>query len=219
MAGDNFRKRICHLLIIAALTKGTWSLYCPSAILGARADNIRVIISHLSVHLYGSGFVVIELTEKHYKCYVYKGFPSLETTHRVCKMCANLELQCGCEQIVLNLETACGCEQIVFKSHTASFTKFVCQCVHMGCTNLKTFGNCLSFCYAVARQNKKIIWIWIWIIWIWRNGHILQVAENWENNCLCFQLCFAELKYYQRRSEKFFELILVFQGGFWYALY
>jgi len=29
----------------------------------------------------------------------------------------------------------------------------------------------------------------------------------------------AELKYHQRRSERLFELILVFQGGFWRALY
>jgi len=29
----------------------------------------------------------------------------------------------------------------------------------------------------------------------------------------------AELKYYQRSSERLFELILVFQGGFWHALY
>jgi len=52
-----------------------------------------------------------------------------------------------------------------------------------------------------------------------RNRHFLQVAENRENDCLCFQLCFAELKYYQRRSERLFELILVFQGGFWRVLY
>jgi len=43
---------------------------------------------------------------------------------------------------------------------------------------------------------------------------LLQVAENQENDCLCFQLCFAELKYYQRKSERLFELILIFQGSF-----
>jgi len=31
--------------------------------------------------------------------------------------------------------------------------------------------------------------------------HFLQVAENRENNCLCFQLCFAELKDYKGRSK------------------
>jgi len=48
---------------------------------------------------------------------------------------------------------------------------------------------------------------------------LFQVAKNWKNTCLCYWLCFAELKYYQRRSERLFELILVFQGGFWCALY
>jgi len=34
-----------------------------------------------------------------------------------------------------------------------------------------------------------------------------------------FNNVFAVLKYYQRRSERLFELILVFQGGFWHVLY
>jgi len=46
----------------------------------------------------------------------------------------------------------------------------------------------------------------------------LQVAKNQENDCLCFQLCFAELKDYKGRSERLFELIIAFQGGFWCML-
>jgi len=44
----------------------------------------------------------------------------------------------------------------------------------------------------------------------WRNRWFLQVTENRENYCLCFLQCFVELKYYQRRSEGLFELILAF---------
>jgi len=51
------------------------------------------------------------------------------------------------------------------------------------------------------------------------NGHFLHVAENQENSCLCFQLCFAELKDYKGRYKRLFELILAFQGGFWHVLY
>jgi len=43
--------------------------------------------------------------------------------------------------------------------------------------------------------------------------HFLQVAENRENDCLCFQLCFTELKDYKGRSKRLFELILAFQDG------
>jgi len=38
----------------------------------------------------------------------------------------------------------------------------------------------------------------------------MQVAKNRENDCLCFQLCFAELKDYKGRSKRLFELILAF---------
>ena len=50
-------------------------------------------------------------------------------------------------------------------------------------------------------------------------GTFLQVVENQENDCLCFQLCFAELNDYKGKSEKLFELILAFQCGFWHVLY
>jgi len=39
---------------------------------------------------------------------------------------------------------------------------------------------------------------------------LLQVTENRENDCLCFQQCFAELKDYKGRSERLFELIFAF---------
>jgi len=57
------------------------------------------------------------------------------------------------------------------------------------------------------------------IIITWRNRHFLHVAENQENDCLYFQLCFAELKDYKGRSKRLFKLILAFQGGFWRVLY
>jgi len=46
----------------------------------------------------------------------------------------------------------------------------------------------------------------------------LQVAENQKKRLfmllITYALLFTELKYYQRRSERPFELILVLQGGF-----
>jgi len=51
------------------------------------------------------------------------------------------------------------------------------------------------------------------------NRHFLHVAKNQENDCLCFQLCFAELKDYKGRSKRLFELILAFQRGFLRVLY
>ena len=77
-------------------------------------------------------------------------------------------------------------------------------------------GDVLSIPSKVLVHNSKIIII---IIIIWRNRHFFQVAENLENDCLCFQLCFAELKDYKGRSKRLFELILAFQGGFWCVLY
>jgi len=43
-------------------------------------------------------------------------------------------------------------------------------------------------------------------------GVVLKVTKNPEINCLGLQ-CSAEMKYYQR-SERLFELTLVFQGNF-----
>jgi len=47
----------------------------------------------------------------------------------------------------------------------------------------------------------------------------LKIKKTICDNMPIFLQCFRELKYYQRRSDRLFKLILVFQGSFWCALY